>query len=98
MADVDTLQQAELDRGAELRAALLAGEDTAAVRADIRRIQQRISRAIAKAADVDQERQRFNAAAQRRHAEFLANDIRASLVAQLAEYEPPAPLTEGNHQ
>jgi len=89
MADLDNLQQAERDRRAELRAALLAGEDTAAVRAEIGRIKARITRATRRSQEDLRESQRLLEAGIRRNAHLLATDMWAAIDARLSTLEAP---------
>lgn len=93
MADLDNLQQAERDRRAELRAALLAGEDTAAIRAEIGRIKARITRATRRNEEDEREYQRQRDASIRRNAHRMANDMWAAIDARLSALEAPAPIS-----
>ena len=94
MTDIDTLRQAEQSGRATVRAAVLAGDDTATARLDLRRTHQRIKRAIAKLDDDEQARQQARDSAAAVLTQGLIERLAAAMDAKLAHLKPPAPVNQ----
>lgn len=79
------------DARARLRATLLAGDNTAAVRAEIKVIEQSVADESAARAVDEAERQRQTEATVQSHAQQIADGVEMRLAAAIAVLQPPPP-------